>query len=201
MINWLMSFINRIMPRWRALALPERSKWLLGLDTTQGYAQDCISILWHIMVPVESHETHCDANHRSKQIDLSKKSQDLKTNFYGTVASPTCILCVLNKQTCDQCRNRQMEKWNPRHGPMSSAINTPNWICRMGMGWLGCPKRTIARELAINPSAPLRKRLRPKTETPAIKQNPSLEPHMFSMGSAQRRWPNDAHTSEVALQT
>ena len=139
-INWLMSFINRLMPRWRALAPPERSKWLLGLDTTQGYAQNCISILWHIMVPVESHETHCDANHRSKQIDLSKKSQDLKTNFYGTVASPTCILCVLNKQTCDQCRNRQSEKWNPRHGPMSSAINTPNWICRMGMGWLGCPK-------------------------------------------------------------
>ena len=70
-------------------------------------------------------------------------------------------------------------------------------------GWvgLGAQKRTIARELAINPSAPLRKRLRPKTETPAIKQNPSLEPHMFSMGSAQRRWPNDAHTSEVALQT
>lgn len=69
-----MSFINRIMPRWRALALPERSKWLLGLDTTQGDAQDCISILWHIMVPVESHETHCDANHRSKQIDVEKNA-------------------------------------------------------------------------------------------------------------------------------
>ena len=130
-----MSFINRIMPRWRALAPPERSKWLLGLDTAHGYAQDCISILWHFMVPVESHETHCDANHRSLETDrFVKKKQDFKTYVYGTVTSPTCILCVLNKQTCDQCRNRRKNEIRDMDQCQAQLTRTIEYVA---WGWVG----------------------------------------------------------------